>query len=55
MSWLHVFREAHQVADGLDKYELSMSSQSRVFVVALYFICNVLRADIACIGFPRGF
>lgn len=54
IQWIHVFREANQVADILMKHELSLSA-SHVFEFPPSFLCNSLNVDYSCIVFPRGF
>ncbi|TKY64841.1 putative ribonuclease H protein [Spatholobus suberectus] len=55
IAWNHVMCEANQVADLLPKFGLELHSCMHVFDVPPSFVANALRADSACICFPRGF
>lgn len=55
LQWVHVLREANQVADALAKFGLSIEERSRTFDSCPSFLCLALAVDRCSVSFPRGF
>jgi len=53
--WIHVLREASQVAYALVKHDFGLMCPSCTFDVVLDFVSNALKANYACTNFPCDF